>query len=66
MESTRNHIKERFKSSNQLGNFLRIDVDAYGMTPLLAASVTGRNLMRVVIMTMMMVIMMIEVVVWSA
>ena len=24
---------------------LRIDVDAYGMTPLLAASVTGRNLM---------------------
>ena len=56
-----------------MGNFLRIDVDAYGMTPLLAASVTGRDLMRIMMMVIMMmvivvvvIVMVVTLVVWSA
>ena len=37
--------QQRFKLISNSTQLLRIDVDAYGMTPLLAASVTGRNLM---------------------
>ena len=47
---------------------LRIDVDAYGMTPLLAASVTGRDLMwmkttlAVIMVIMTLVAMMVTVI----
>ena len=37
--------QQRFKLISSSTQLLRIDVDAYGMTPLLAASVTGRDLM---------------------
>ena len=37
--------QRRFKLISNSTQLLRIDVDAYGMTPLLAASVTGRDLM---------------------
>ena len=60
--------QQRFKLISNSTQLLRIDVDAYGMTPLLAASVTGRDLMlmkttlAVIMVIMTLVAMMVTVI----